>query len=84
MGKVNWQAFVEMTEVLDLYQVTLFLTYDGNEDYGIEPGERESAMYLLRPTWAKHSEFSSERARLLEDRKRKMQEHQDMRRRASQ
>ncbi len=83
MGSVTWETSVEMTEVLDLYKVVLSLQYDGNEDYGIEGGERASAMYLFRPTWGNHSEFSSDRTRLLDDRKRKMQEHQDERRRAS-
>ena len=82
MGGVGWEATVEMTEVLDLYKVVLRLEYEGNEDYGIEPGERESSMYLLRPTWGNHREFSSDRTRLLDDRRRKMQEYQDDRKRA--
>ena len=81
MGGVGWEATVEMTEVLDLYKVVLHLEYEGNEDYGIEPGERESSMYLLRPTWGNHREFSSDRTRLLDDRRRKMQEYQDDRKR---
>ena len=83
MGGVGWEATVEMTEVLDLYKVVLRLEYEGNEDYGIEPGERESSMYLLRPTWGNHREFSSDRTRLLDDRRRKMQEYQDHRKRGS-
>lgn len=83
MGGVGWEATVEMTEVLDLYKVVLRLEYEGNEDYGIEPGERESFMYLLRPTWGNHREFSSDRTRLLDDRRRKMQEYQDDRKRGS-
>lgn len=83
MGGVGWEATVEMTEVLDLYKVVLRLEYEGNEDYGIEPGERESSMYLLRPTWGNHREFSSDRTRLLDDRRRKMQEYQDDRKRGS-
>ncbi len=79
MGSVTWAADVEMTDVLDLFQVVLRLEYDGNDDYGIEPGERESAMYLLRPTWGSHPEFSSERAGLLEEKRSKIQEHQDKR-----
>ena len=81
MGGVGWEATVEMTEVLDLYKVVLRLEYEGNKDYGIEPGERESSMYLLRPTWGNHREFSSDRTRLLDDRRRKMQEYQDDRKR---
>ncbi len=83
MGEVTWETEVEMTDVLDLYRVVLRLDYDGNEDYGVEPGTRESAMYLFRPTWGSHNDFSSDRGRLLDDRRRKMQDHQDDRRRKS-
>jgi type II secretory pathway pseudopilin PulG len=83
MGEVTWETEVEMTDVLDLYRVVLRLDYDGNEDYGIEPGTRESVMYLFRPTWGSHNDFSSKRGRLLDDRRRKMQDHQDERRRQS-
>ena len=83
MGGVSWETEVEMTDVLDLYKVVLRLEYEGNEDYEIEAGERESAMYLLRPTWGGHGDFSTDRARLLDDRRRKMQDHKDERRRNS-
>ena len=83
MGDVSWETEVEMTDVLDLYKVILRLDYDGNDDYGIEPGQRESAMYLLRSTWGGHGDFSTDRARLLDERRRKMQDHQDERRRNS-
>ena len=48
MGEVRWETEVEMSKVLDLYKVRLILEYDGNDDLGIEPGERISMMYLLR------------------------------------
>ena len=83
MGDVSWETEVEMTDVLDLYKVVLRLEYEGNEDYEIEAGERESAMYLLRPTWGGHGDFSTDRARLRDERRRKMQDHQDERRRNS-
>jgi len=83
MGDVSWETEVEMTDVLDLYKVILRLDYDGNDDYGIEPGQRESAMYLLRSTWGGHGDFSTDRARLLDECRRKMQDHQDERRRNS-
>ena len=70
-----------MSEVLDLYKVTLMLEYDGNEELGIESGERVSKMYLFRPSWGKNDEFSSERARLLEDKREKIEEIRDERRR---
>ena len=77
MGLVIWEADVEMTDVLDLYKVVLRLEYDGNDDYGIEPGERESAMYFLRPTWGIIRSFSTDRTRLLDEKRSKIQEHQD-------
>jgi len=83
MGEVTWESEVEMTNVIDLYKVLLRLEYDGDEDYGIEPGMRESALYLFRPTWGSHSEFSSERSRLLDVWLRKMEDHQEERRRKS-
>ena len=57
MGEVRWETEVEMSKVLDLYKVRLILEYDGNNDLGIEPGERISMMYLLRPSWAGHNDF---------------------------
>lgn len=81
MGQVRWETEIEMSEVLDLYKVTLTLEYDGNEELGIESGERISKMYLFRPSWGKNSEFSSERARLLEDKREKIEEIRDERRR---
>jgi hypothetical protein len=82
MGKVSWEANVEMTEVLNLYKVGISLDYEGNDDFGIEPGVRDSVMYLFRPTWGIHGDFSSDRRRLEDDRRRKMRDHQDQRRRA--
>ena len=81
MGLVIWEADVEMTQVLDLYKVTLSLEYEGNTDYGIEGGVRQSSMYLLRPTWGNHPDFSTDRTRLLDERRRKMQEYQDEKKR---
>jgi prepilin-type N-terminal cleavage/methylation domain-containing protein len=81
MGEVRWETEVEMSDVLDVYQVTLTLEYEGNEELGFEGGERVSKMYLFRPTWSKNSDFSSERTRLLEDKKDKIREIQEQRRR---
>ncbi|MEJ6524063.1 MAG: type II secretion system protein [Opitutales bacterium] len=81
MGEVWWETEVEMSNVLDVYQVTLFLEYDGNEELGVDSGERVSQMYLFRPSWGTHSDFASERARLLEDKRDKIREIQEERRR---
>ena len=73
LGEIRWDAEIEMSEVIDLYEVTLTLEYEGNDELGIESGERISKMYLFRPTWGKDAEFSSERARLLEDKRDKIE-----------
>ena len=81
MGEVRWETEVEMTDVLDVYQVNLMLEYEGNEELVIEGGERISKMYLFRPTWGQNGDFSSERGRLLEDKRDKIREIQEQRRR---
>ena len=81
MGEVRWETEIEMSEVIDLFQVTLTLSYEGNDELGIESGERVSKMYLLRPTWGKNGEFSDDRARLLEDKREKIEEIKEERRR---
>jgi len=83
MGEVQWEAEVEMTDVLDLYKVILRLEYEGNDDYGVDPGVRSSGMYLLRPGWGRHADFSTERNRLLETKRDQMRELQEERRRKS-
>jgi len=60
--------------VLDLYLVNLTLEYEGNDDFGIEPGVRNSQMYLLRPSWGGHADFATERNRLLEDKRDKIRD----------
>jgi len=80
MGEVKWETEIEMTEVLDLYKVRLILDYDGNDELGIEPGERVSQMLVYRPAWGKNSEFATERSRLLEDKRDKIREIKESRR----
>ena len=81
MGEVRWETEVEMSDILDVYHVTLILEYEGNDELGFEGGERISKMYLFRPTWGKNGDFSSERTRLLEDKRDKIREIQEERRR---
>ena len=49
MGEIRWETEVEMTNVLDVYQVTLSLEYEGNEDLGVESGERISQDVCFSP-----------------------------------
>ena len=44
MGDIQWETEVEMTGVTDLYKVILTLAYDGNDELGVESGERTYAM----------------------------------------
>ena len=82
MGEIRWEAEVEMlTEVLDVFKVTLTLEYEGNSDFNVESGERTSIMYLFRPTWAQNSDFSRERNDVLEEKRDKIRELQEERRR---
>lgn len=80
IGEVRWEAEVEMTEILDLYEIILTLEYDGNDELGIISGERVSKILLLRPGWGSGSEFSTERSRLLEDKTDKIREMKEERR----
>ena len=81
IGEVKWETEIEMTEVLDLYKVRLTLEYDGNDEMNIEPGTRISQFLRYRPTWGKHSEFATERNRLMEDKRDKIREMQRERKR---
>ena len=69
MGDIQWETEVEMTGVTDLYKVILTLSYDGNDELGVEPGERVYVMLMLRPTWSNLGDFNSDRQRLWEERK---------------
>ena len=81
IGEITWETEIEMTEVVDLYSVVLTMEYEGNDEIGIEPGERISKMFLLRPGWANESDFATERSRLLEDKRDKIREMKEDRQR---
>ena len=81
IGEITWETEIKMTEVVDLYSVVLTMEYEGNDEIGIEPGERISKMFLLRPGWANESDFATERSRLLEDKRDKIREMKEERQR---
>ena len=81
IGEITWETEIEMTEVVDLYSVVLTMEYEGNDEIGIEPGERISKMFLLRPGWANESDFATERSRLMEDKRDKIREMKEERQR---
>ena len=51
MGEIRWETEIEMTDIVDLFKVRLLLEYDGNEDLGVEAGERSYSMLMFRPAW---------------------------------
>ena len=77
IGEIVWEVEVEMTDIVDLYRVLLTLSWDGNSELGIESGEREYVMLLLRPIWMNHSDFKTERQWLLEAKSEKIRELRD-------
>ena len=81
LGEIRWDTQVELSSIVDVYKVTLNLEYDGSDELEIESGEKESIMYVLRPTWSKHGDLQSDRARLLEDKREKIREIVEDRRR---
>jgi hypothetical protein len=81
MGEVRWETEIEMTEVLDIFQVSLTLAYDGSDEFDVDKGERTYVMYLFRPTWGGNSDFSTERGRLVDEKRKKIEEMREERRR---
>lgn len=81
MGEVRWETEIEMTEVLDVFQVSLTLAYDGSDEFEVDGGEKTYVMYLFRPTWSRNSDFSTERGRLVDDKRKKIEEMREERRR---
>ena len=81
LGEIRWETEVELSSVLDVYKVSLSIDHDGSEEFGIEAGERESTIHLLRPTWSKHGDFASDRAELLNDKRDKIREIKEGRQR---
>ena len=62
-GEASWQAQVEPTDVVDLFQVELIIRFsEPPEDLDADYSER---LYLLRPTWSE----SDERSDLLQDKR---------------
>ena len=70
-----------MTEVLDVFRVSLTLSYDGNDEFEVEGGEKTHVMYLYRPTWSRNSDFATERGRLVDDKRKKIEQMREERRR---
>ena len=70
-GTANWEASIEPTNVIDLFEVQLSIEFS-------EPQEEQAAthtesLYLLRPTWSE----SDERSDLLQDKNDELQNARD-------
>ena len=80
MGEIQWEADVEMTDIVDLFKVTLLLEYDGNDDLGVEAGERQYVAHA-KTDLGSHNDFSNERQQLLEEKREKIEEMEEERNR---
>ena len=67
LGEVTWEAEVDMVGVVDLFLVTLNISYDGDPNLGIEEGEWETRTFLYRPNWGSHRDFSDTRKLLFDE-----------------
>jgi hypothetical protein len=56
-----------MVGVVDLFLVTLNISYDGDPNLGIEEGEWETRTFLYRPNWGSHRDFSDTRKLLFDE-----------------
>ena len=62
-------------------EFSLILAYDGNDEFEVEGGEKTYVMYLYRPTWSRNSDFATERGRLADDKRKKIEQMREERRR---
>ncbi len=62
-GTANWEASIEPTNVIDLFEVQLQIEFSDPQEQ--QAASHAESLYLLRPTWSK----SDERSDLLQDKK---------------
>ena len=70
-GTAPWEATIEPSNVIDLFQVQLSIVFSEPQE-GQEASHAET-LYLLRPTWSE----SDERSQLLQDKKDDLQDSRD-------
>lgn len=59
LGTIEWTlSELEMTDILDVYKVTILFQWEGNDE--VQEGEREITAHVLRTTWTTE-EFQTER-----------------------
>ena len=66
IGLVSWDFEAQHSEMLDLYDARINLSFEGNAELDIDGDEREFRIFLLRTEWANHSDFSAKRQQVLE------------------
>ena len=81
MGEVSWETEIEMTEVLDVFRVSLTLSYDGNDEFEVEGGENTHACTCIDPHGRGIPIFATERGRLVDDKREKIEQMREERRR---
>lgn len=70
-GEASWQAVIEATEIVDLFEVELSIEFSDPPEEGAS-GYQER-LFLLRPTWSE----ADERSQLLEDKRSALQDSRD-------
>lgn len=70
-GEAFWQARIEPTGVVDLFQVELAIEFSDPPEDG--PDRHEEKLHLLRPTWSE----GDERSDLLEDKRQELERSRD-------
>lgn len=70
-GEASWQAIIEPTEIVDLFDVELSIKF--SEPAEGQSGDYQEKLYLLRPTWSE----GDERANLLEDKREALEGRRD-------
>jgi general secretion pathway protein I len=70
-GMATWEASIEPTNVIDLFQVELRIEFSEPQDE--QEATHIETLYLLRPTWSE----SDERSELLQDKKDTLQDTRD-------
>lgn len=70
-GEARWEAFIEPTDIVDLFDVELSI--DFSEPPEGHSGQHRERLFLLRPTWSE----ADERSELLDDKRQALEDSRD-------
>jgi prepilin-type N-terminal cleavage/methylation domain-containing protein len=70
-GEASWQALIEPTEIVDLFEVELTINFSQPPEDG--PDSYQEKLYLLRPTWSE----GDERSDLLDEKRQDLESSRD-------